>query len=332
MSKRFIKKNSPGGTRISPLLTPPPLLSCGKITEQVWGLLCKGFSVTQMATNLRRDRATIRYHLHKLENAGYAKYENHLWHNIYKGEGGGKILVGYERGGGRTTPEWVHDRAHNIKVKYEIINSPKNKDWLNNWIPNNELKNHIQWRKRFGDILQIYTGKSIIFQLPVMQFKNSEIAMAEAARIADRLASRIMHEVPGLELGDRNVHTQAHTISQHHAIPNDPYAKWLKKHGITFKDDIIDVDASESPELEFTDSEKAHIHHEDYANYIKDIVLNDHLKPSELLDAINKTHMIVREIASAQVNTQVQLQSLIEIIKPPRKIENISEGTFSYIQ
>jgi len=261
---------------------PLPLVSCGTMKYKVLELLSKGGNPHSISREVGRKRSTIIEHLQGLEKLGLAIKGEYLWSITREGKdylGGRLNLVGYERNGVDVT-NWLQDRCHNIKIKYEVIEKPSNRMWLTSWSKNSKIKNNVFYTKRFGEIVTTFTGKSLIFQLPILKYKNSEIAVAEAGRISIALKDKYEYEIVGLKLGQREVTAQL--ITQHHAIPQEPYAKFCSKHGISYKDDYIDIDASDTPELEFTDKDNAHLHHNRYIKQVTDIILNNPPTNSEL--------------------------------------------------
>lgn len=221
--------------------------------------------------------------------------------------------MGYEREGGGTTTKWLKDRAHNIKIKVPVVHNPKTTAWLKAWKKNDRIVNGVFYTQKFGEICTTYTGKSLIFQLPILNFEDSEIALAEAGRIAQAMIEKYEMEVYELKLGDPDIKMQL--ISQHHAIPNEPYAKFCFKHGFSYKDEAIDIDASKSPELEFVDKNKSHAHHQNYIKYVKDFSTKDVPTASEVSVMIAQTQEQLKEIISCQVNTNMQLQTLATSVK-----------------
>lgn len=177
------------------------------------------------------------------------------------------------------------------------------------------MKNNIFYSKKFGDIGMTYTGSNIIFQLPILNFKSTDDALAEGYKIADALSLRLEDDVEGLKFGGRKVTAQV--ISQHHALVNDPFAKWMVKNGITYSDGTLDVDSSQQDELEFTDPSDAHLHTTRYIKHIKNIAENDLPTMGELTKIVYGGNVNVSELANSHkliieaiLNTQKQLDSL----------------------
>lgn len=318
--------------------TPLPMVSCGTMKRKILSLLSEGKNTYSMSKIVGRQRATIRQHLRELQKYKLTEKKKYNWTITTKGL---KYLSGrfskvmYEQG--EVSPaKWLYDRAHNIKIKCVVVKRPKNNDWLSKWIPNDKLKNNIFYSTRFGDVLITYTKKSVIFQLPVLTFKESEIAIAEAGKIAIALKAKLENEVSGLRLGDNSISAQV--ISQHHAVPKDPFAKFCQKHGITYKDDLIDIDASDSdiPEIEFTDPEDSHIHHKRYVEYVKDVMLSESFKSTEvkkfILDIykhLDEGYLLLRDCLQTQAITAKELHTitmlLTSILNPIKNNKGVDE-------
>jgi hypothetical protein len=300
----------------------PPLISYGTTKQKVLALLNQGYRSKKIGQILGKAKSTISQHLNELERKGLVSFNAHS----YKITPYGKQVLALKgevppeiKGGSVssqcTSEGSVLDRAHNIKIKVPVLKHPS-KNELGNWKINDKLKNNVQYRQKFGDVLVTYTTRSFIFQLPVLRFDDSEIALSEAGRIAMALVEKYESEIQGLKLGEYDVYAQV--ISQHHAVPNDPFAAFCKKHNFTYRDDVIDIDDSEGKagELEFTDKEKSHIHHKRYIEHIKDVVVNELPKMSELDDQAKDTREILRDIAQAQLNAQKQLNQVIKLVTP----------------
>lgn len=267
------------------------------------------------------DTKTVRTHLFGLQQLKLVERDSptSVWWVSDLGVsmilGGEKTLVVSEVRGGHPTPEWLKPRSHNIKIKVKVHERPSRKDWLESWIPNDSMKNNIFYSKKFGDIGMTYTGSNIIFQLPILNFKSTDDALAEGYKIADALSLRLEDDVEGLKFGGRKVTAQV--ISQHHALVNDPFAKWMVKNGITYSDGTLDVDSSQQDELEFTDPSDAHLHTTRYIKHIKNIAENDLPTMGELTKIVYGGNVNVSELANSHkliieaiLNTQKQLDSL----------------------
>lgn len=309
------------------------IISIGATKKKVLRLLSEGGNAHSISRRIGRRRSTIIQHLQELENYGLTIKEGYLWKATPIGIGylGGRFpLAMCERKGVGTT-DWLQDRAHNIKIKFPVLTKP-NYNWAG-WKANDKIKNNVFYTRRFGEIVTTYTGASFIFQLPMLRFKDSETAIAEAGRIGIELARKYELEIYGLRLGEPNV--KAQLISQHHAVPNEPYAKFLAKHGISYRDEMIDFDASKgSPELEFTDKEKSHLHHKHYINFVKDFSKQEVPKMSDIAKMLSKTETEIlstqkqiQVLAQAQLNTTLNLKNVIDLLKPAehKTVEKLGE-------
>jgi DNA-binding transcriptional ArsR family regulator len=280
--------------------------------------------VKRIAINLMIDPKTVRFHLKSLKTLGLVKYSGDknktgIWNTTSKAlnyiEGGEKTLVMYEEGV-ENFNEWLHPRSHNIKIKVSVLSRPSSNAWLDGWNPNPRIKNNIFYSKKFGDIGMTYTGKNIIFQLPELVFNHSDDAIAEGNKLIEVICLELEHEIEGLKLGEKTVFSQV--ISQHHAIVNEPFAKFMAKHGITYRDGTIDVDAStRTPELEFTDPKKAHEHVSNYIDYVKDFTTKDVPLASEITKILYENNLQIRKIQETQnqaiMNTQKQMENLTRL-------------------
>ncbi len=323
-----------------------PMLSIGTMKRTILDLVCKGGNPHSIAKVVGRARSTVIEHLQDMQRMGLtAKGETNsygdLWKITEQGKaylGGRSAIAGYEpegvgfSQGVRQNPQntnWLRDRPHNIKIKFEIKQAPEKIEWASlGWKPNN-LKNNVFYIHRFGEVVTTFTGRSLIFQLPIMNFESPELATAEAGRIAIALQEKYEKEIVGLKLGIYNINAQL--ISQSHAIPNDPYAKFLVKNGITYSDGIMDVDASTKcskcgeavPELEFSDNEKSHIHAQRYIDHQKDIVVNEVPKISEIMQVIKQQSQIILQQADVNKETASGLLSISKFMETqlPKKVE-----------
>ena len=304
----------------------PPLafVSIRKTKQSVLGLLEKGGNAHSIAVTLNLTRPTIVQHLQDMHRMGLTdkiminKF-NGIWKITKAGIDylGGRFSNAMSEREGVGTTDWLQDRAHNLKIKLEVREKPENQAWLSDWKPNDKIKNNVFYTQRFGEIITTFTGKSIIFQLPILYFKDSELALAEAGRIGQALKQKYEEDVEGLKLGSSDVSMQL--ITQSHAVPNEPYAKFCKKHGFSYRDEMLEIDSSKSPELEFTDKEEGHIHHSNYITYVKDFAKQKIPKPSEIAKSIAKTQEQIAELSAAQINTNTQLQSIINLMTPKKE-------------
>jgi hypothetical protein len=298
-------------------------------------LLSKGGNPHSISKNLQKAKSTIVEHLQGLRSLGLAtkgksNSYGELWVITEQGkqylEGSVSITM-YERKGSVSSQgvrqTWLdHSRSHNIKIKFQVQETPDIKSWIAlSWKPYN-LKNNVFYTKRFGEVVTTFTGKNMIFQLPPIKASDPEIANAEAGRLAMKLKEQYEKEVSGLKLGTYSVHAQI--ISQHHAVVNDPFAKWCQKEEISYRDKQIDIDASsgqDSPELEFTDPKNAHTHFARYVEHQKDIIENEVPKISEIAQTI-------KQIVEANRETANGLLAITEYLK--RQIPKTEEFHFNH--
>lgn len=296
-----------------------------------------GSNITQIAKEMGIARSTVREHLNKLAKYGLVEKITHpgLWKFTQEGkrllprvaDGVAEILVPYERRGGESMPEWLHDRAHNIKVRVLVESRPSTKAWLDGWYVNDRVKNNVFYSSKFGDIGMTYTKKSIIFQLPILYFESSEIALAEGMRIVRELTVKLEHEIEGLKLGKKYKPYVQEIITQHHAMVGEPYAEFLTKHGISYKGINVDIDASKGKktgaELEFTNAQESHIHHSVYAEHVEDIIIQEEpAKISQITSTLGKITAQIgslgihtRDTMQIQTNTNKQLEAVVTLHK-----------------
>lgn len=292
----------------------PPMISLGNSKRRVLELLSEGYNPHNMESKINIRRATIQQHLRELEGFGLTSKSNFLWHVTDKGRaylGGRFDLVGYDEGGQVVPNKKYYDRAHNIKIKVAIIAKPPHNNWLQQWKKNDKMNNNVFYTRRFGEIVTTYTGKNLIFQLPPLTFEDSDTAMSEAGRIVMALIKKYEADVQGLKLGDHDITAQV--ITQHHAIPHDPFARFCVAHGITFQSENLHVDASKGKgkeETECTNRQKGHLHHEYYVEHMEDVMADVNIPvPSVTAKMINK-------IVETQYTTNLQLQTFLKILTP----------------
>ena len=152
----------------------PPIVSIGESKRRVLESLSKTGSAHRIRKDLSKAKSTIVQHLQELQGLGFTDKVNHIWYVTDKGNAYLKG-VGFSRGvrekGVGITSEWLlRDRAHNIKIKFPVLEQPKDMGWLRGWKVNDKMKNNIFYRERFGEILTTFTGKSLIIQLPILTF------------------------------------------------------------------------------------------------------------------------------------------------------------------
>lgn len=293
-----------------------------------------------IAKKLHIDHKTSEHHLKSLIKFGLVERSDDK--GIYKvtkkgisvvSDGGGTLVV-YETMSPLTPPKWEPtDDAHNMKVKVEVMERPSTNAWLEGWFMNDKMKNNCFYSKYFGDIHFKYTKKSLIFQYPRLNFRDSDEATSEILRITNDLCINLEHEIEGLKLGNKKVTCQL--ITQHHAIPLDPYAVFLKKHNLTYQGVNVDVDASHKniPETEFKNNQDSNVHHSDYTDFIKNldskdplgypkfledyIKMKDNILMSDVIGVIYKSNQHIEYLSKTQkmlveaiLGTQKQLDNL----------------------
>ena len=304
----------------------PPSISLGKAKHGVLAALRPCVDDVRpgpysIARRLNKSRSTVRQHLQELAEQGLCKKESYAWQLTQAGKDylDGRYGVALsERGVGGTRPEWYeYDRAHNLKVKVEVINAPPVESWLSSWRPV-KLKNNVFYMSRFGEVVTTFTGKHLIFQLPVLSFRDSASAVAMAGRLGLGLIRKYELEVSGLRLGTPEVSAQL--ISQSHAVPFEPFAKWCHANGISVRDPLVEIDASNrTPELEFVNNSKSHVHHENYVDFVKDVIVHDNLlRASEL-------HKLIQDALQIQVSTNAQLQNVVLGLSAAVKVLQVKE-------
>lgn len=297
-------------------LPPSPLLKDGTVWT-VLKLLSENKGSKIISKKLRLSTTTVKGHLRSLADKKLALFHNNKYIITKLGRdllGGRGNLEGYEKGG-VISAEWLHDRAHNIKVKCEVMRQPSS-DWLNSWKIDKSLKNQVFYKQKKGDLLITFTGKNIVLQMPIMYAKDAELADAEAGNRAVLIMRDLEKEYDGLLLGNYKVSAQL--ITQHHAIPQEPMSKKAKEFGLSYMDEKMHIDASQTPELEFVHKETAHNDFTRYVDFVKDFSTKDTPKISELTLALNmmqKQLMTNQEqlgvLVVAQTTTQKQIMKLI---------------------
>jgi DNA-binding transcriptional ArsR family regulator len=343
-----------------PTLPPTPFISIRTTKRLVLKLLSEGGNAHSIAKELQLNKATVVEHLQSLQKLGLTKkgqsiqINNNRYGDVWSitDQGttylrGGFSLVEYERGGVGVTEQLYSDEPHNIKIKFEIKEKPTEQDLIAfGWIPNDKIRNNVFYRKRFGEYLTTYTGKSLIVQLPRMKKTfEPDIAIAEAGRIAMLLKDQYEKEIPGMKLGKYSIKPQL--ISQEHAIPNHPFAEKLVQNGITYQGKISSVDASTNcsrcgskvPETEFKGKD-SHIHVKELMDFTDDIALNPSAKMSEIVKTIKLQGEMILEQNKTNSETAEGLLGVVKFLesqvkKPNETVKNFktrSSDFRSYIQ
>lgn len=320
-SVKSCKKNLPPREKNLPFPRPPNV-SLGRMKQNILKLLKNGENPHSMERDhLPIRRSTIIEHLRGLRDKGLVLKGPSVCDLWSITESGNAFLEGrddfapYERSGVGAT-DWLQDRAHNIKVKFMIEEKPSDiEGYLTGWKKNDKMRNNVFFSKKFGGATVTYTGKSLIFQLPVFKNSSPEMALASAGHLAMQLKQKYEREIPGLSLGKYT--TNAQVISQHHAIVGDPFARMCKDMGITFQDDYIDIDASANniAEIEFKDKEKGHVHAQNYIEHVKDVILNDVPKMSEIAETMKNIAGKIQESQEVNHDTAVGLNVLTNFVK-----------------
>lgn len=308
-----VSKGGPRNNQPRPPLTSAAL---GTTAREVLRLLSEGKTLKAIARDLGVHKSTVQEHAKKMRGLGLTHSEDYLWSVTKLGKDylGGRVGLEVSERGGAGATAWLHqDRAHNIKVKVRVVEKPPDDSWLRGWKPNREIKNNVFYTQRFGEIVTMFTGRSLVFQLPVLYFRDADSALVEAGKIAQALMVKYEREVVGLRLGDYDV--KAQLITQHHAIPYEPFAKWLHQHGISYRDDLIDIDSSKTPELEFIDPVYSHQHHANYVRVVKDFARQEVPTISEL-----------SKVLLQQMKTSVEIAAGLNVVVGAWKASAKSQG------
>ena len=281
--------------------------------KRVLKLISEGVNLTRIAKKLNKAKSTITQHHTELQELEYVEKKHNLWHITYKGKQyleSSVSVVGYEGEFG------FCDRAHNIKIKIKVRATPKNNNWLCKWKANHDMNNNTFYHRSIDGVDYTYTGKSLIVQLPSLHYESAEIAVSDSMRIGMELAEELERDVPGLKLGDPSVKLGEMT-TQHHALENHPTAKFLHKHGISYKGKAIDADNSTgcAPELEFTDHKNAHLHYTQYIENMEDQIMNEVPKPSLMARVVGTMQKQLVQLANKSEKTAEQLNQLVELTK-----------------
>lgn len=304
------------------VLNPPTPLLPNSIKWTILRLLKEGKGKLKIAKKMQRDVSTIDEHIRKLHKDQYVIKTSQRWRISQKGltvlSGGVGFRESEKQG---ATTQWLNNvRTHDIKVLVKVKNKPVAEDWLLDW-REKKLRNNVFYTQRYKGIFTTYTGTSLIFQLPPIRAESSEIAIAECGELINSLISYYERTIRGLKLGGYDV--KATVLTQSHAIPYDPIAKWCKNNNLWYRDEIINIDASQTPELETVHNGEAHKHLNNYVRVVKDFMVNDTptlTEMSKLLEQTNKqllqTQQQLNLLVQSQEITVKQMSTLIETLKP----------------
>lgn len=311
-----------------PTSPPPPFISIGTMKKSILGCVLKGMNVRQIGREIGRHKSTVQQHLKELQELKLVYKSGYFWcvSDVGKKYLGGLVgLAGYDERGLVVTGWLRNDRAHNIKIKFEVVSVPSPDSWLKFWDRNDRLKNNVFYTQRFGEVVTTFTGRSLIFQLPPMVFDDSELAVAEAGRIGMALKDKYEGDVEGLKLSGQSISAQL--ISQHHAIVGEPYARFLSKHGISFRGERVEVDSSVGvPELEFVSSKTSHVDHVRYVEMVEDYLVRGVPKPSELYMLLNKAGVDLAASQAVIKELSAGLAVLVKTQLPVVPSEVVSSG------
>ena len=334
------------GTTKAPTSHTVPLISYGTIDYLILQKITEGeknhnlISVTEIAKSIINkncnvlDRSDCYKRLKNLVTKGYLKKSGYGLPFELTTQGRHQLgiisdVAMYDEGTKPTenTKDWWNiTRAHNLKIKVNIITHPTK--ITSEWSKNDKLKNNVQYYHKFGDIHTTMTTQSFIFQLPILYFKDAELALAEAGRVVGQLIKIYEKLNPGLKLGEYSIKNQvlekkSKLITQHHAIPQDPYAKLCHQLNISYRSEILDVDASDTPEIEFVDKHQAHAHHQRYAHTIEDIVTHPKVPlPSEQDTRIKTNTENISDLIGLHKDLALQMTNLTKLMSLKCSLEN----------
>jgi DNA-binding Lrp family transcriptional regulator len=320
-------------------MNPPPLISYGKTERAIIGLLCRGLGFKNISKELKLSSSTIKRVIRRLREKGWKiglGGECSNMAEMLKGFSspqetkgvisGSNRIVGYDkRGMGASLQNFLKDvetmpesttfvscgtRAHNIKIKYDLV-SP--------FIPS-DLENYRKYSLNYNDryihkeeFYNIeFTSKSLLIQFKPIQATNAEDIMQVLKAAADEIVKDLQAKYKGLQVSGGV--TNGQVISQHHAIVNDPFALWLRSKNISFSDGLFDIDSSTGiGELEFTSTETAQADWTKYNEHIKDIVTSDkQVKLSEMEQRVSNIEANMEKLSSCLVSSVRQQESLMK--------------------
>lgn len=310
----------------------PPMISYGTLESRVVGLLGKGLGVKRMAkvlgvppSNITRAIASLRRKGLKIGLGGECP---NLGETL-KSFSSPQEMKGVSVASWGTINHDTHDlyipklpleqkenfvfssRAHNIKLKFPVT-SGKIKDFTG-W-KEIRLRYNSQWHKTKDQIHYIWTTKSLLVEFPAVSVRDANEYMEVIRRVGEELVKEFQAEY--------NVRLQVpsfsqQVVSQHHALVNDPFAKWLRSKNITYSDGLFDVDSSTGrDELEFTDKENAVADWTRYNDFIKDVITApEQVRLSDVMDRMQKIEANLERATETLANVVRSQEASVKMLE-----------------
>lgn len=154
-------------------------------------------------------------------------------------------------------------RCHNIVFKSELFARPSDFIPINGW-RSVKVKNWEKFLKRYRDVTVEVTPSSVVFYVNEFYAKNADEGAFYAWKVVERTINELVMEFNGLKLG-RPV-CQSTILKQSYALEEDPFAKKVRKQGLSIVTPRYEVDSSNKDELEFVHALKGQ---EDTMKYTK---------------------------------------------------------------
>jgi hypothetical protein len=258
-------------------------------------MLLEGKTASQIAKILKKSKATVSEHIKNLECSEFIIERLHSTIKCYDLTKKGKDYCSAFFRGSDIKPNWhLRDRSHNIKLSCKIIRDI-NVEYFSDW-KQKPMKNWIKYSKDHNNVGVVKTPSSFLFQIPKMYYRDSKEALVQAGVIADNVCSILEKEYAGLVL-DRFFQVK----HQSHALVGDPVAQLANKNNVVMQGGRIELDASQYPEIEFTDKQYGAEDFEKYLNFIEP-VLQGKISP----EVVNNHNFLVLRDEIVKIKKRLQ--------------------------
>jgi len=281
-------------------------------TFEVLKSIQNGLSVTQISQFRKVSRTAIYKTLSSLTKKGMiAKIQRGVYKLTEKGVQGLHSFVGLK----------YKLRQHNIGIKIEVLESPKNWELKRNEIRQMpyfnrtiKLKNNEQDIINFGSLLIRTTSKSVILKLPTIYSKDWEDAVIQAMQLLEDTIPKIESKFKIKLVKDYKANIKI--ISQEYARIQDALAKLYRSEGnriyLTGEDGkiwlITDLSFSVD-ELELIHPNKATDDLDVIAPFMNDLRKN----PTTLSNMREETKAVL-EVAKASMQNEIKHQKVLDEI------------------
>jgi len=154
-------------------------------------------------------------------------------------------------GGGGISSGIMQDRVNGYRLKFRITRPPADRHWLEDgrvW-RSSSMRNWTKYRRFEDDITFVVSPSSVMAYVLPFYAVDAEVGGAKVFEVAGRWKVQLEREYPGLVLGSPE--RIAVVVAEEHAKQHDAFADLVCASKLTLRSDVLQVDHSVGPEVDF---------------------------------------------------------------------------------